>query len=135
MTQPREPREQVNHLIRLYHRGVICPSEMWRQIAWALTSATAADVLESLPAEVKEQLQVVWLDRPPAVYVEGADPSPEEDWSEVCAQIVRWCQANFPMPDAPDHDDGWIRVHVLDGVVQRWRPWETDDNTKSKNRS
>lgn len=133
MTQPREPREQVSHLIRLFHRGIICPSEMWRQIAWALTSATATEVLESLSAEVKEQLQMVWLERPPAAYIQKPDAASEEkDWPDVCAQVVRWCQANFPMPDAPDHDDGWIRVHVVDGVVAEWRPWETRGNSATE---
>lgn len=119
MAAPRTPTEQVAHVIRLHHRGVICPTEMWMNIADALTPTTANSVLESLPEDVKLQLREVWLERPPAAYVRHTGA----ELQAVCVQVVQWCEASGPL-DRPLEPDGLIRVCVNNGVVAEWRAGE-----------
>lgn len=121
MPHQRTPVEQVSHLVKLYHRGIICPTHMWDEIAEALTPENATAVLNSLSPEVKEQLRDVWIGRPPAAYIPRADfPHYTPEFQATCVQVVRWCEASGPL-DRPTEDDGLIRVCIENGVVQRWQ--------------
>ena len=120
MVHERTPPEQVAHLVRLFHRGIICPSEMWRQIADTLRPDNVTDILDSLPDETKEQLLVAWIDRPPAAYI--AQPgtySEAAEYQAVCVPIVRWCEERIPNSQPPAEPDGWIRVRIEGDVVRR----------------
>src|SRR5262245_8849143 len=98
MSQQREPRDQVIHAVKGYHRGHIGPSLMWLSIANALTPATATTVLDSLPQDVKQQLRAVWLERPPAAYIQQPGSTQGgEDFQAVCVEVVRWCEASGPL--------------------------------------
>jgi len=122
MTQRREALEQVSHLVRLHHRGIICPSEMWLQMVEALTPATATAVLDSLPADAKEQLLAAWIERPPAAYICKPGWAAADDFQAKCVQIVRWCEVNGPRQESPTEPDWLIRVCVRDAVVREWQP-------------
>jgi hypothetical protein len=131
MSQQRDPRDQVIHAVRGYHRGHTGPSLMWLSIANALTPTTATAVLDSLPQDVKEQLRAVWLDRPPHAYIARSPSEPgDEDLQAVCVQVVRWCEANGPL-DRPSQPDGLVRVWVQDGVVREWHPWEDSSSYRT----
>ena len=133
MGQTRQPRDHVSHVVKLYHRGIICPSEMWLSLAEALSPATATVVLESLPEDVKVQLRAVYLGCPPAAYIEPPFPvSEDEAFRAVCVQVVRWCEASGRAPEAPEGPDGLIRVRVKGGRVQEWRPWEESGKGKER---
>ena len=123
MGPQRAPRENVAHLVGLYHRGIICPTEMWLSLTRALTPATATGVLDSLPPDAKEQLRTVYRERPPAAYIERPPMAPgDPEFRAVCVQVVRWCEAGEDPSKAYAGADGLIRVKVEDGVVREWRP-------------
>jgi hypothetical protein len=123
MGPQRAPREEVAHMVGLYHRGIICPTEMWVSITRALTPANTTGVLDSLPPDAKEQLRAVYLERPPAVYIERPPMAPADpDYRSICVQVVRWCEeSEDPLRSHPGAD-GMIHVKVEDGVVREWRP-------------
>lgn len=125
MVDRSQPREFSGHLIGLHHRGIICPSEMWRQLADALTPANATGVLDSLSSETQGWLHEVFLGRPPSVYIERDPLAPEkEDYRAVAVQIVRWCEVHAPFAAMPTEPGGLIRVKVEHEKVVEWRPWE-----------
>ena len=125
MDQQREPRDRVIHAVTGYCRGNCGPSLMWLSVAEALTPASAAAILDSLPQEVKEQLRGVYLDRPPHAYIARSPLQPgDEDFQAVCVQIVRWCEASGPPTELPSEPDGLVRVRVEGSVVREWRAWD-----------
>ena len=79
-----EPPDAVRHAVRLYHRGIICPAEMWFQVAGVLTPASAAGILDSLPAETRQQLRAVFADRPSL-------PG-DSEIAPIVAAIVAWLE-------------------------------------------
>lgn len=122
MNQQREPKEQVSHVIGLYHRGILGPSVMWMGIADLMTPSTATAVLDSLREKAQEQLLAAYGERPPHAYIARTPAEPgDEDFQAVCVQVVRWCEARRPL-DRPSEADGLTRVFVEDGVVKEWRP-------------
>ena len=86
MINQREPTAFVQHAIDVYHRGYVCPAEMWFQIASVLTPQSATAALEALPPDAQEQLRSVFADRPSL----PSDPS----LADVVEQITVWCQGN-----------------------------------------
>jgi hypothetical protein len=107
----RKPVKQISHIIRVYSRGIICPSEMWMLIADVLTPTIAVAILNSLPQESKDHLLRVWLEYPPAVYIHRSAEVPgNREFQSTCARIVRWCELIAPPADDSTQTPGIIRV-------------------------
>jgi hypothetical protein len=97
MQYRRTPQEQVAKVLTLCHRGLICPTEMWLQLAECLKPAAATAVLHSLPEDFKEQLRATAREWPPASaysdYIkEAGSVLRDEDLRTVCLQVIHWCE-------------------------------------------
>ena len=107
-------------MAKAHHRGILCPSECWRQIAAALTPAAATSVLEGRGLDARQWLLEMYRDRPPIAFVTDCEqPTVNPDYEAVCVQIVEWCEAKSPT-ELPAEPDGIIRVRVDEGTVVEW---------------
>lgn len=118
MKTSRDPADFVAHIVRLHARGIICPSEMWMQMAEHLNPENATTVLDALPEERRSELLSVFVERPPAAYIE--QPTREAfspALRNVCVQVVNWCQCRIDPQHLPTEPDGMIHVRVENGAV------------------
>lgn len=117
----RTASEQVAFMARSHYRGILCPSECWRQSAYALTPATATKILDGLSPEAQEHLLAMYRNRPPIAYVHDCAAQPAgSDFRAVCVQIVNWCESQSPTV-LPPEPDGIISVRVENGTVVVWQ--------------
>lgn len=64
MTSGRTPSEFVVHVARLYHRGVVGPTEAWSQIEDAITELDAVALFDGLDVAEQSILRGMHLERP-----------------------------------------------------------------------
>jgi hypothetical protein len=107
-------------MAKAHHRGILCPSECWRQIAEALTPATATAILDGLAPEPRQWLLEMYQDRPPIAFVQDCAASTATDeFRATCVLIVTWCEAQSPT-ELPSEFDGIIRVRPENGTIVEW---------------
>ncbi len=80
----RTPIEKVVHAANLYHRGVICPAESWREINRATTGLDLRTLLDALSANDQELLRSMHRERPLSL------ESLAEENSQF-ATLLKWC--------------------------------------------
>jgi hypothetical protein len=78
---PRAARRVVGHFMS----GVICPAEMWCQLADVLSKGDAHEILSTLPAALKAALRKSYQERPLSFWVLRGNP--------LRRQIKSWCRA------------------------------------------
>ena len=93
-----EPIESVRHAVGLHTRGIICPAEMWYQIASVLTAETTSAVLDAMPLSMQDKLREIYFDR--------ASLPGDEEFISVFKQIARWCGSRSrPLSAGPNGAD------------------------------
>lgn len=66
------------------HQGIICPAEMWHQVADRLTTRNVATVLDGLPVDLQHVLRRAYAERPWSLRSDARD-------NEVRLEVERWC--------------------------------------------
>ena len=86
----RTPAEFVIHVAQLFHRGIICPSETWRQIHDADASSSVTAIFDSLDDAARTLVLDIHRERPESLKFLSAT-EPDSDFSAM----LEWCNANF----------------------------------------
>lgn len=68
-----------------FKMGVICPAEMWAQLADALSRGDVNAILDALPPRLQAELRESYRERPLSFWVLRGNP--------LRRQIKRWCLA------------------------------------------
>jgi hypothetical protein len=91
MVKPNEtPDRFVVRVAGLYHRGVICPSEAWNQIATAIDESPVKEFLAQLSTEERQSLLRLYDERPLSLaHLAEKYDSPKEQF----LNLLRWCGA------------------------------------------
>ena len=83
----RSPKESVLHFAKLFHRGVICPTETWNKIFEETENSDVVAVLNSLDPEEQMLIRGIHRERPNSLAC-LAEKNPEtnfpliRDWIE-----------------------------------------------------
>ncbi len=83
------PDAHLLRMVQLYRDGIICPGELWNQMAEPLSGRNVACLLNDLPTDLKTVLRAAYWDR--FVFSETKDTGNHE-----YQQFVEWCRTNFP---------------------------------------
>jgi hypothetical protein len=89
MSEGSAPIENVHHAATLYHRGIICPAEMWNRITDPLTTQTAVTILDGLPVNLQDTLRRAYAERPWSLRTGELD-------NDVRREVERWRMQDGP---------------------------------------
>ena len=78
--------ESVLHVADLYHRGVICPAETWRQIHGAFAGADPREALSNFTSSDRTRVVAIYRDRP-----ESLQRLASSSKGSGYAAILNWC--------------------------------------------
>ena len=86
MTPERTPSEIVVHVARLYHRGVICPTETWNQIHAAIVDLDAVSLFNELDEHEQALMRGIHLERP-----ESLENLANSNSDSQFSAMIDWC--------------------------------------------
>ena len=88
MTPERTPSEFVVHVARLFHRGVICPTETWHQIHGATEDLNAVALFDKLDEPQQTLVRGIHLERP-----ESLENLARSSVGSQFSAMLDWCVA------------------------------------------
>ena len=88
MTPERTPSEFVVHVARLFHRGVICPTETWNQIHDATVGLNAVALFDKLDEPQQTLVRGIYLERP-----ESLENLARSKVGSQFSAMLDWCVA------------------------------------------
>lgn len=88
LTPERTPSEFIVHVARLYHRGVICPTETWNQIQDATADLNAVALFDELDEPQQTLVRGIHLERP-----ESLENLAKSNADSQFAAMLNWCVA------------------------------------------
>ena len=83
-TPPFDARKAARRVVGHFKNGVICPAEMWAQLADVLSRGDANEVLDALPPALQASLRESYRERPLSFWVLRGNP--------LRRQIKSWCR-------------------------------------------
>ena len=98
------PTESVSRAARLYRCGVLCPAELWNQVADHLVPDDVRPVLDGLPEDLRLVLRTAYGERPGSLRPVDQDDEVRQAVSLVSSRTVVMFRVSATVNDGDPHD-------------------------------